>query len=57
MKVQLTVTIEVDRYDWDAEYGTGESAAEVRSDVREYFKNHIFGASAVEDARLTVRVA
>lgn len=54
MKVTLTVQVEVDRYHWDAAYGTGEAAAEVREDLRSYFRNHITMAPAVEDASLTV---
>lgn len=56
MRVTLTVQIEVDRYHWDAAYGNGESAAEVREDVRSYFRNHIAYADAIDHASLTVVV-
>jgi hypothetical protein len=55
MKVQIKVTVEVDPTEWAEEFGC--ERREVREDVRRYFAQHIDGASAVEDASLTVRVA
>ncbi len=56
MKVTLKVLVDVDLHAWAAEYGTGETAAEVREDVRDYFRTHIQGAPAVEGVGLTVTV-
>lgn len=36
MKVIVTLEIEVDRDEWNEVYGIGESAAEIRQDVKEY---------------------
>lgn len=56
MKVQLTLSIEVDRFDWAEEYGTETDAETVRQDVKTYFINHLDHAPAIEDANLTLRV-
>lgn len=37
MRVRMTFTVDVDMAQWVAEYGPGESAAEIREDVRSYF--------------------
>ncbi len=37
MRVRMTFSVDVNMAEWVSEYGSGESAAEIREDVRSYF--------------------
>ena len=43
IRVTVTVTVDVDPEAWNAEYGEGATAAEVRKSVKSYIGNDLFG--------------
>lgn len=53
MRVSVTLALDVDRETWAATYGTGEDAAGVRADVREYVANAVRGTAAVDEFAIT----
>ena len=53
MKVTVTLVVDVDPQDWDADYGTGTSAADVRADVKRHVLNAALqGIEALRDVQL-----
>jgi len=56
IKVSVNLTLEVDPAAWVAAYGIDPS--EVRLDVRDYIKQHVWGSAAVQEGgivRVTLR--
>lgn len=55
MKIKISLTIEVDPKEWG--YGTGDSAAEVRADVRRYVLNSVQNLAGIAESDATVTMA
>lgn len=55
MKINVTLSIDVDPKEWLAVgYGGGESASEIREDVKQYVLNHVQGAAGIEESDAVV---
>ena len=54
MKISVRLTIDVEPSEWHAVYGNGDSASEVRQDVREYVLNAVQCLAGIEDSDATV---
>jgi hypothetical protein len=52
MKVRVSLTIDVDREAWLNIYGRGETAAEIREDVRSYVLEYVQGSAASDEGAI-----
>jgi hypothetical protein len=49
MKISITVTLDVDPEAWHQEYGTAQTLADVRRDVRSWFTTAVHALAANEN--------
>jgi hypothetical protein len=56
MKMNVTLTIEVDPKAWDQSYGSGSSVSEVRADVREYVHNQVQQSAGILETEAIVTI-
>jgi hypothetical protein len=57
MKIRVNLVIDLDRQKWNLIYGTGPGANAVRSDVREYVLNAVWGQPGIEESGAKVSLA
>lgn len=57
MKIVVKLVIEVDPKAWNLSYGCGDTAAEVREDVRSYALGSVRDSAGMDETGATVELA